>query len=126
MLKRLAGLLPILFALSLGVAACEREDFKNEILGKWRITDPGGDLASGTIEFSKNGGVTIVEQLRQGGIMRHNVLTGTYRFTDSDTVHMELSQSQGGLIRRDVGVGIRKGWLTLHFGRGQISYRRAG
>ncbi len=71
MLKRLAGLLPILFALSLGVAACDREDFKNEILGKWRITDPGGDLASGTIEF-------------------------------------------------------RKGWLTLHFGRGQISYRRAG
>ncbi len=126
MFRRLSSLIPLLLALSLGVAACGQEDFKAEILGKWRITDPGGDLAGGTIEFRKNGGVTIIEQLRQGGTLRHNVFIGTYRFTDSDTVHMELSQSGGGLISRDVGVGIRKGWLTLHFGNGQIAYRRAG
>ncbi len=70
--------------------------------------------------------MTIIEQLRQGGRIQQNVFIGTYRFTDGNTVHMELSQSGGGLISRDVDVGIRKGWLTLHFGTGQIAYRRAG
>lgn len=126
MLKRLSALFPLLLVLSLGVAACGGEDFKSEVLGKWRITDPGGDLVGGTIEFRKNGGVTIVEQLRQGGRIQQKIFIGTYRFTDGKTVHMELSQSDGGLISRDVGVGIREGWLTLYFGTGQIAYRRAG
>ncbi len=126
MFWRLSIVLPLLLALSLGVAACGGEDFTDEVLGKWRITDPGGDLVGGTIEFRKNGGVTIIEQLRQDGRIRQNVFIGTYRFTDGKTVHMELSQSDGGLISQDVGVGIREGWLTLYFGTGQIAYRRAG
>ena len=126
MSRRLPALFPLFLALSLALAACGGEDLENQILGKWKITDPGGTLAGGTVDFGKSGLVTIVELLRQGGAIRQNVMSGTYVFTDSDTISMVLSQAGGESIRREVGVGIRKGWLTLHFGSGQIVYRRAG
>ena len=107
---------------ALGLAACGDDDLKSQIVGKWEMSDPGGAFLSGTVEFHGSGWVTVVERLRDGG---QNMLSGTYSFSDSRTVRMKLRQAGGEPQSRDVGVGIRDGWLTLRFGRGQIVYRRA-
>lgn len=119
-------LLGLVLLLGVGLAGCGDDELPEQILGKWEITDPGGALIGGTVEFRVHGWVTIVESLRQRGRIRQTILSGSYEFTDRDTIRMELSGPDGKKVERDVGIGVREGWLTLHFRRGQIVYRRIG
>ena len=124
MMLRTPALLPLMLALALGVAACDDDRLSGKILGRWEIQDPGGALAGGSVDFTKDGRITIVERQRTRTGIRRKVLRGTYDFTEENVARVQVAEAGGPPVTRDIRIGLKDGWLILHFGRNQLLYRR--
>ncbi len=110
--------------LVLWLPACGDDAQERGIVGKWVMTDPGGELLGGTVEFSASGSVTVVEVWRTETGPKETTLTGTYLFIEERRMRMELREAGGPQIRRVVAVAVTESRLSLGFRGGSVVYRR--
>jgi len=119
--RRLFALIAVAFLVTL--AGCG-EDQGQQILGKWKMANPGGKLLSGRIEFHPSGSVIVREHWLGDGGPRFKVMTGTYRFVGDRRLRMVLGEAGGRKVERIVGVAIRKNRMSLGFRGGSVVYFR--
>lgn len=124
-MPRNALILALVLLLGLALAGCGEDDrLRDEIVGKWEMTDPGGKLLGGRIEFHPSGSVIVMERWLTGAGPRPKVLTGSYAFIDDLRIRMRVREGGGEPVERVVAVAINDNRMSLGFPEGSIVYRR--
>jgi len=118
-------LAPLVLLLAFTLAGCGDGDrLRNEIVGKWELTDPGGKLLGGRIEFHPSGSVIVMERWLTGAGPRPKVLTGSYAFVDDLRIRMRVREGDGEPVERIVAVAINDNRMSLGFPDGSVVYQR--
>lgn len=119
--RRLIALIAVAFLFTL--TGCG-ETPQQQIIGKWKMADPGGKLLSGRIEFYPSGSVIVRENWRGADGPRFKLMTGTYRFVGDRSLRMVLGEAGGRKVERIIGVAIRKNRMSLGYHGGSVVYLR--